>query len=90
MELIEDRMADLERRRVSLDDVKKMFKARMQREIEQTEADLAKNKSSIFNDPLIQQEPVPVIDYGIITAYNLQAINHMRNFVWNFPAKFVQ
>ena len=56
MELIEDRMADLERRRVSLDDVKKMFKARMQRDIAQTEADLAKNKSSIFNDPLIQQE----------------------------------
>ena len=56
MELMEDRMADMERRRVSLDDVKKMFKQRMQRDIAQTEADLANKKSSnIFDDPLIQQ-----------------------------------
>lgn len=40
MELIHDRMADMERRRVSLDDVKKMFKQRIQRDIDQTEADL--------------------------------------------------
>ena len=71
MELIEDRMADLERRRVSLDDVKKMFKARMQRDIAQTEADLAKNKSSIFNDPLIQQETRFRLDLGFSTISQL-------------------
>ena len=49
MELIQDRMADLERRRVSLDDVKKMFKQRIQRDIDQTEADLGKWLSNFNN-----------------------------------------
>ena len=48
MELIHDRMADMERRRVSLDDVKKMFKQRIQRDIDQTEADLGNRLCNFY------------------------------------------
>ena len=54
-DMMNEKMADVERRRVNMDDINSMLKARLQKDIEISEYELEKSKkNNIFEDPMIK------------------------------------
>ena len=54
-DMMNEKIADMERRRVNMDDINSMLKARLQKDIEISEYELEKSKkNNIFEDPMIK------------------------------------
>jgi len=54
-DMLNEKMADIERRRVNMDDINNLLKARLQKDIELSEYELEKSKkNNIFEDPMIK------------------------------------
>ena len=54
-DMLNEKMADIERRRVNMDDINNLLKARLQKDIEMSEYELEKSKkNNIFEDPMIK------------------------------------
>ena len=84
-DMLNEKMADIERRRVNMDDINNLLKARLQKDIEISEYELEKSKkNNIFEDPMIKairQKQVFFLNRGKIRNYK-NLLRKTRKLHW--------
>lgn len=69
-DMLNEKMADIERRRVNMDDINNLLKARLQKDIEMSEYELEKSKkNNIFEDPMIKAIRQKQVIFGNLESF---------------------
>ena len=70
-DMLNEKMADIERRRVNMDDINNLLKARLQKDIELSEYELEKSKkNNIFEDPMIKAIRQKQVIFGKLEKFS--------------------
>ena len=82
-DMMNEKMADVERRRVNMDDINSMLKARLQKDIEISEYELEKSKkNNIFEDPMIKAIRQKQVFFGNLNKIITLKIRRMKKLHW--------